>query len=65
MGRGCCSRRHHPARTAIIQVGARSALAQCRDKVEPFCRVAAVVVELDMPLRGEHREIVEKRSLFG
>jgi hypothetical protein len=35
-------------------VGARPAFAQRRGKVEAFGGIAAVVVELHMPLCGEH-----------
>ena len=61
----CFGRPHHTGRAAVIYVSARAVFAQCRAEIEPLRRVAAIVMELHSPLRGEHREIVEERRLFG
>ena len=63
-----CSRfgcRHHAGWAAVVEVSAGAVFAQCRGEIEPLGRVAAVVVELHPPQRGEDREIVEERRLLG
>ena len=59
----CC--RHHAGGAAIIEVGAGGAFPQSRRDIEAFRRVAAVIVELHSPLRGEDRQIVEECRLLG
>ena len=44
---------HHPRRAAVIQMRAVKVLAEDTGDVEAFCRVTAIVMELNPPLRGK------------
>ena len=62
MRRGRRGRRHHAGRAAVIELRAGLRLAQQCGDVEPARRVAAIVVEDDMPLRGEQVQFVAERG---